>query len=168
MAKGKGKNVNPFAKSAKKEDLKHLDTKQEKLSTNDKIKELEAQIAKTKYNKKTQHAIGLMKAKLAKLKEKAENRAGGGGGGKQEGYSVRKSGDGTVILVGFPSVVFVSPSFAASDAAACCCSDDGTCCLVGDGAPSAASVPVVTASSVGFVAFSVPVAGAGSCWVGVL
>jgi hypothetical protein len=46
-----------------------------------------------------------MKAKLAKLKEKAEQRISGGGkGGKAEGYSVRKTGDGTVIIVGFPSV----------------------------------------------------------------
>jgi ribosome-interacting GTPase 1 len=31
----------------------------------DKIKELEDRIAKTKYNKKTQHAIGLYKAQIA-------------------------------------------------------------------------------------------------------
>ncbi len=66
------------------------------------IVELEAQIAKTKYNKSTQHAVGLMKAKLAKLKEKRETR--GSGGKKMEGYDVKKNGDGTVILIGFPSV----------------------------------------------------------------
>ncbi|MFA5797360.1 MAG: GTPase [Candidatus Woesearchaeota archaeon] len=66
------------------------------------IKELEDKIAKTKYNKSTQHAVGLMKAKLAKLKEKQESR--GSGGKKPEGYDVRKNGDGTVILIGFPSV----------------------------------------------------------------
>jgi len=69
---------------------------------NSEITDLEAQIAKTKYNKSTQHAIGLMKAKLAKLKEKRETR--GSGGKKMEGYDVRKNGDGTVILIGFPSV----------------------------------------------------------------
>lgn len=68
----------------------------------EKIKELEDQIKKTKYNKKTQHAIGLYKAKLAKLKEAEFKRSSGGK--KGEGYSVRKSGDATVILVGFPSV----------------------------------------------------------------
>ncbi|MBU1030901.1 MAG: GTP-binding protein [Nanoarchaeota archaeon] len=68
----------------------------------DKIKELEDKITNTKYNKRTQHAIGLYKAQLAKLKEKQESR--GKGGGKSEGYSVRKTGDGTVLLLGFPSV----------------------------------------------------------------
>ena len=65
------------------------------------IKELEDRIAGTKYNKKTQHAIGQYKAQIAKLKEKQDMRSGGGGG---EGYSVRKTGDGTVALLGFPSV----------------------------------------------------------------
>lgn len=68
----------------------------------DQIKEIEKQIADTKYNKKTQHAIGLMKAKIAKLKEKQEMRVSKSGG-SGEGYSVRKSGDGTVILLGYPS-----------------------------------------------------------------
>jgi len=66
------------------------------------IKELEDKITKTKYNKSTQHAVGLMKAKLAKLKEKQEARSGGGK--KLEGFDVRKTGDGTVVLIGFPSV----------------------------------------------------------------
>lgn len=69
----------------------------------DQIKEIEKQIAETKYNKKTQHAIGIMKAKIAKLKERQEARSSGGGGGGT-GYSVSKSGDGTVILLGYPSV----------------------------------------------------------------
>lgn len=68
----------------------------------DQIKELENQISDTKYNKKTQGAIGMMKAKLAKLKEKQELRVSKSGG-TGDGYSVRKSGDGTVILLGFPS-----------------------------------------------------------------
>ena len=68
----------------------------------ERIKEIEDQISNTKYNKKTQHAVGLMKAQVANLKTKL---AGGSGkGGKQEdGYAVRKTGDGTVVLLGFPS-----------------------------------------------------------------
>ncbi|MFH1400145.1 MAG: GTP-binding protein [Nanoarchaeota archaeon] len=69
---------------------------------NDRIKDLEAEVAKTKYNKSTQHHIGLVKAKIAKLKEKEQAR--GSKKGKTEGYSVRKTGDGTVLLLGFPSV----------------------------------------------------------------
>lgn len=68
----------------------------------DEIKELEDLIGKTKYNKRTQHAIGLYKAKLAALKEKRETCASSGN--KGTGFTVRKTGDGTVVLLGFPSV----------------------------------------------------------------
>lgn len=73
----------------------------EKQSVQDNIKELEQEISSTKYNKATQHHIGLLKAKLARLKEKRLARSKGG---KGEGYAVKKSGDATVILIGFPSV----------------------------------------------------------------
>ena len=68
---------------------------------NEQIKEFEEELKKTKYNKKTQHHIGLVKAKIAKLRERQESR--GKGGKKGEGYSVRRSGDATVLLLGFPS-----------------------------------------------------------------
>lgn len=66
-----------------------------------KIKDMEDELKKTKYNKRTQHHIGLVKAKIARLKEKRESS---GGGGKGQGYHVKKSGDATVVLLGFPSV----------------------------------------------------------------
>jgi uncharacterized protein len=75
---------------------------EKKARASDKIKELEDQIAKTRYNKKTQKAIGIYKAKVAELKKKEEIRKSSGGGG--QGYSVRKTGDATVIMLGFPSV----------------------------------------------------------------
>lgn len=65
------------------------------------IREIEDEIRKTQYNKATQYHIGLLKAKIARLREKKE---GSGGGKKGSGYSVRKSGDATAVLVGFPSV----------------------------------------------------------------
>lgn len=72
---------------------------------NKKIEELEDRIAGTKYNKKTQHAIGQYKAQIAMLKDREVARSGiGKGGGTDTGYTVRRSGDGTVILLGFPSV----------------------------------------------------------------
>ena len=66
------------------------------------IRALQEEISKTQYNKATQHHIGLVKAKIARLKERAVARSKGGK--KGEGYAVRKSGDATVILIGFPSV----------------------------------------------------------------
>ena len=66
------------------------------------IKEVEDELAKTLYNKKTQHHIGRLKAKLARLKDEAEVRRSKGP--KTAGYAVRKSGNATVAIVGFPSV----------------------------------------------------------------
>jgi len=66
------------------------------------IAELEEQLSTTKYNKATEHAFGVMKAQLAKLREKREKRAATKAGGK--GFFVKRSGDGTVVLLGFPSV----------------------------------------------------------------
>lgn len=68
-----------------------------------KIKELEDELKKTKYNKKTQHHIGLVKAKIAMLKEKQAGRVAKKTGKSEHGYTVRKSGDATVLLLGFPS-----------------------------------------------------------------
>lgn len=66
------------------------------------IKAIEDEIAKTPYNKNTQHHIGKLKAKMARLKDEMEVRRSKGP--KTAGYAVRKSGHGTVALVGFPSV----------------------------------------------------------------
>ncbi|MEF8830714.1 MAG: GTP-binding protein [Halobacteriales archaeon] len=66
------------------------------------IRELEAEIAETPYNKATEQHIGRLKAKLAEKKEELEKRQQGGGGGG--GYAVEQHGDATVALVGFPSV----------------------------------------------------------------
>ena len=68
----------------------------------DQIRAVEEEIHKTPYNKATQHHIGKLKAKLARLKEEALKRAAKGKGGGP-GYAVRKSGNATVGLVGFPS-----------------------------------------------------------------
>lgn len=72
------------------------------MSTTDKIEEFEQELQKTKYNKKTQHHIGLVKAKIAKLKEDILQKKKGKG--KSDGFVLKKSGDATVALVGFPSV----------------------------------------------------------------
>ncbi|MBW2977367.1 50S ribosome-binding GTPase, partial [Candidatus Woesearchaeota archaeon] len=90
-------------KKTKKKESVEL-TERKKLTANERIKELEEEIKKTKYNKRTQHAIGLMKAKLAVLKERAVQRSSAGKAKGDERYSVRKTGDGTAVLLGFPSV----------------------------------------------------------------
>ncbi len=72
------------------------------MPTEEEIKKLEEEIRTTEYNKATQKHIGTLKAKLAKAKMQAEERAKSGKKGFS--YSVRKSGDATVLLVGFPSV----------------------------------------------------------------
>ncbi len=68
------------------------------------IEELQEELANTRYNKATERHIGILKAKIAKLREqkrKEEKKSKQRGGG---GYAVRKQGDATVIMLGFPSV----------------------------------------------------------------
>jgi len=65
------------------------------------IREIEEELSTTKYNKATQKHFAVLKAKLARLKESAEKVSGGAQG---LGYGLKKHGDATVLLVGFPSV----------------------------------------------------------------
>ena len=73
------------------------------MTIEDQIKAAEDEIQRTPYNKNTQHHIGKLKAKVARLKEELQLRQLEGGGGGP-GYAVKKSGHATVGLVGFPSV----------------------------------------------------------------
>ncbi|HLD57289.1 MAG TPA: GTPase, partial [archaeon] len=66
------------------------------------IKEIEEELIKTKYNKHTQFHIGKLKAKLSVLKDKQEKVKSGGSHGY--GYGLKKTGDATILMVGFPSV----------------------------------------------------------------
>ena len=68
----------------------------------DKIAELERELSTTKYNKATQGHVALVKAKIARLKDDVVRKASGGK--KGEGFEIRKSGDASVVLLGFPSV----------------------------------------------------------------
>lgn len=79
-------------------------TERKKLGLNEKIKALEEEIKNTKYNKRTQHAVGLLKAKLAMMKERALQRSSVGKSKGDDRFSVRKTGDGSAVLLGFPSV----------------------------------------------------------------
>ena len=69
------------------------------------IGEIRHEIKTTPYHKGTEHHIGRLRARIAHLKDQLLRerlrgcRRGGGGG-----YAIPKSGDATVVLVGFPSV----------------------------------------------------------------
>ncbi len=66
-----------------------------------KIKAIEDEIFKTQKNKATEHHIGKLKSKIARLKDEAEKRQSKGSKGK--GFSIKKSGDAVVGIVGFPN-----------------------------------------------------------------
>jgi ribosome-interacting GTPase 1 len=74
----------------------------------ERIKEIEEEIARTQKNKATEHHIGMLKARLAKLRsqllETSTNAKSGSGSGKGEGFEIAKSGDARVCILGFPSV----------------------------------------------------------------
>ena len=75
------------------------------MSVLSKIAEIEAEMARTQKNKATAGHLGMLKAKLAKLRrELIEPSGGGGGGAKGDGFEVNKVGDARVGMVGFPSV----------------------------------------------------------------
>ncbi len=69
----------------------------------EKIKRIEEEMSKTQVNKNTEHHLGLLRAKLAKLRREQEE-ARTRGGASSVGYSVKKSGDGTVAIIGLPNV----------------------------------------------------------------
>ncbi|KAF2300995.1 hypothetical protein GH714_019073 [Hevea brasiliensis] len=78
----------------------------------EKIKEIEAEMARTQKNKATEYHLGQPKAKIAKLRTQLLEppkiwlllpfESGSGGGG--DGFEVTKYGHGRVALIGFPSV----------------------------------------------------------------
>lgn len=73
------------------------------MSIVDKIAQIEAEMAKTQRNKATMGHLGLLKARLAKLRRELITPKGGGGG-PGEGFDVAKTGDARIGFVGFPSV----------------------------------------------------------------
>src|SRR3989338_1591514 len=70
----------------------------------EKISALEEEYAKTQKNKHTEAHLGLLKAKLAKLRREMESGAGGKKGAASAGFDVKKSGNATVVFIGLPSV----------------------------------------------------------------
>lgn len=69
----------------------------------EKIKEIEAEIGRTQKNKATEGHIGILKARLAKLRTQLLEGPKTAGS-EHEGFDVTKTGDARVALIGFPSV----------------------------------------------------------------
>ncbi|MEA3254983.1 MAG: GTP-binding protein, partial [Candidatus Altiarchaeota archaeon] len=65
------------------------------MTIEERISDIEEEIRSTSYNKATQHHIGKLKAKLAQLKEDVIKRKSSGK--KGAGFSVKKSGDATIV-----------------------------------------------------------------------
>jgi len=74
------------------------------MSVDDEIQKLLDEIDKTPSNKATQGHLGKLKAKLAKLQEEKDMRKKKRSGTSTISYAVKKTGDATAVLVGFPSV----------------------------------------------------------------
>ena len=70
-------------------------------SIDEEIKELEEEIKKTQYNKATEHHIGRIKAKIARLEKTKEERSKKGGG---TGFFIKKGIYPSIGLLGPPSV----------------------------------------------------------------
>ena len=71
----------------------------------EKIKDIELEMSRTQKNKATEGHLGVLKAKLAKLRSQLlEGSSAGAGGGKGEGFEVGRFGHARVALIGFPSV----------------------------------------------------------------
>ncbi|SCP04915.1 GTP-binding protein, putative [Plasmodium ovale] len=66
----------------------------------EKIKEIEAEMARTQKNKATEYHLGQLKAKLAKSQLLEAPK----GGKKGDGFDVQRQGDARICLIGFPSV----------------------------------------------------------------
>jgi len=72
----------------------------------EKIREIEAEMARTQKNKATNYHLGTLKAKLARLRSELliEQTGGSSSGSGGEGFDVARLGDARVALIGFPSV----------------------------------------------------------------
>lgn len=66
---------------------------------NSKLDDLKKQYSKTKYNKATNKYLGLLRAKMAKIRKQISSKKGK----KGVGFAVKKTGDATIALVGFPN-----------------------------------------------------------------
>jgi small GTP-binding protein len=69
----------------------------------EKIQAIKDEMSKTQINKATEHHVGLLKAKLAKLKREQEESKSKSSG-SSVGFDIKRTGDATVVFIGLPSV----------------------------------------------------------------
>ncbi|MGA2800166.1 MAG: GTPase [Candidatus Micrarchaeaceae archaeon] len=72
----------------------------DKSSLENKLEELSKEYSKTKYNKATNKHLGILRKKISEIKKSIVES---GRGQKGKGFFVKKTGDATVALMGFPS-----------------------------------------------------------------
>ncbi|MEM2786324.1 MAG: GTP-binding protein [Candidatus Nitrosotenuis sp.] len=70
----------------------------------EKIKAIQDEIHRTQINKATEHHIGLLKAKIAKLRREQEKIQTKKSGISTDGFDIKRTGDATVVFIGLPSV----------------------------------------------------------------
>ncbi|GAA5952857.1 hypothetical protein JCM8115_002368 [Rhodotorula mucilaginosa] len=70
----------------------------------EKIRDIEAEMARTQKNKATEYHLGLLKAKLARYRAELLEGSSGGSSKAGAGFDVAKAGFGRAVLIGFPSV----------------------------------------------------------------
>jgi len=68
----------------------------------EKIKAIQDEMGRTQLNKATEHHIGLLKAKIAKLKREQEANQIKKSSKKSDGFDVRRTGDATMLLLDSP------------------------------------------------------------------
>ena len=73
------------------------------MSVLERIADIEAEMNRTQKNKATAHHLGILKAKLAKLRRELITPKASGGP-TADGFDVAKTGDARIGFVGFPSV----------------------------------------------------------------
>ena len=72
------------------------------MTTEEQIAAIEEEIRKTPHHKGTDRHLGILRARISRLKER-QSEAGSGKSSGGGGYGVKKQGDATVVLVGPPS-----------------------------------------------------------------
>ncbi|MCE7741138.1 MAG: GTP-binding protein [Candidatus Heimdallarchaeota archaeon] len=69
----------------------------------EKITKLEDELRETPKNKSTEKHTGVLKSKIAKLRRKKLDLIASSKSGPSYGFDVKKAGDGSAVLIGFPS-----------------------------------------------------------------